>query len=109
MRLFQNCGLMPSYVTRLNQLAPPGVTFKERRGIFLDDRFGALHLLKPVLENGPDAFLACGNDEMMQRQWARENGLPAKSSLDDILLAQIEHHRAEIFYNLDPVRFASSF
>jgi hypothetical protein len=27
----------------------------------------------------------------------------------DILLAQIEHHRSEVFYNLDPMRFASAF
>jgi hypothetical protein len=109
MRLFQNCGLMPSYVERLNELAPPGSTFDARRRIFLHDRFCALHFLKPVLDNDADAFLACGNDEVMQRQWARENGLPATSSLDDILLAQIEHHRTEILYNLDPVRFPSSF
>jgi Glycosyl transferases group 1 len=109
MRLFQNCGVMPSYVARLNELISPGSTFDARRRIFLDDRFCALHFLKPVLDNDADAFLACGNDEVMQRQWARENGLSAKSSLDGILLAQIEQHRTEILYNLDPVRFASSF
>ena len=58
MRLFQNCGLMPSYVARLNALAPSGSGFATRREIFIDDRFGALHFLKPVLENDTDAFLA---------------------------------------------------
>lgn len=109
MRLFQNCGLTPSYIAHLNGLIPSAATFDERRGSFLDDRFGALHLLKPVLEQDATSFLACGNDERMQRLWARENGLPGKSSLEDILLAQIEHHRTEILYNLDPVRFPSSF
>jgi hypothetical protein len=108
MRLFQNCGLSPSYVARLNELAPAAVGFEERRRIFLDDRFGALHLLQPVLDHDSNAFLACGNDERMQRQWARENGAPAKASLEDILLAQIEHHRSEVLYNLDPVRFPSA-
>ena len=28
---------------------------------------------------------------------------------ENILLAQIEHHRTEVFYNLDPVRYPSSF
>ena len=42
-------------------------------------------------------------------QWARENGIGEKVSLDDILLQQIEHHRTEVFYNLDPVRFPSTF
>jgi hypothetical protein len=109
MRLFQNCGLTPSYQIHLEGLAPPGTVFDVRRRIFLEDRFGALHLLRPVLDHDPTSFLACGNDESMQRQWAHENGIAAKSSLEDILLAQIEHHRTEILYNLDPVRFPSSF
>jgi hypothetical protein len=108
-RLFQNCGVMPPYLKRLDELAPPEITFNERRRVFLDDRFGALHLLKPVLDQDADAFLACGNDEVMQRQWARENGMKERASLEEILLAQIERHRTEIFYNLDPVRYPSSF
>jgi Glycosyl transferases group 1 len=109
MRLFQNCGLTPSYVAHLNKLAPSGATFDGRHRAFLDDRFGALHFLKPVIDKEAASFLACGNDDRTQRLWARENGLPAKSSLEDILLTQIEHHRTEILYNLDPVRFPSSF
>jgi len=109
MRLFQNSGLMPSYVAYLDELAPPRCTFDERRRAFLDDRFGALHLLKPILDGDPDSFLTCGGDEKMQRQWARENGLRSRSRLEDILLAQIEHHRTEIFYNLDPLRFPCLF
>jgi Glycosyl transferases group 1 len=109
MRLFQNSGLMPSYEPRLDELAPQRGTFDERRRAFLDDRFGALHLLKPILDRDPDSFLTCGNDKKMQRQWARENGMRGRPSPEDILLGQIEHHRTEIFYNLDPVRYPSSF
>ncbi len=109
MRLFQNCGLTPSYIAHLNELAPRALCFDERRRMFLDDRFGALHLLKPVLDHDAASFLACGNDERMQRRWAHENGMSTRSSLADILLAQIEYHRTEILYNLDPVRFPSSF
>jgi hypothetical protein len=29
--------------------------------------------------------------------------------LEDILLAQIEHHSAEVFYNLDPIRYGGDF
>src|SRR6202012_4764776 len=39
----------------------------------------------------------------LQRAWAREQGMPDTSTLDDILLAQIEAHRAEVFYNGDPI------
>jgi glycosyl transferase family 1 len=109
MRLFQNSGLYPSYLARLNQLSSRARGFEERRRIFLADRFGALHFLKPVLEGDSDAFFTNGDDEILQRHWARENGLRGRPPLEDILLAQIEHHRTEVFYNLDPVRYPSSF
>jgi hypothetical protein len=109
MRLFQNSGLYPSYLARLNKLAPETLGFEERRRIFLDDRFGALHFLQPVLNGDAEAFFTNGDDDILQRQWARENGIRANSSLDDILLAQIESHQTEIFYNMDPVRYPSTF
>jgi hypothetical protein len=109
MRLFQNSGLYPSYLTHLNRLAGGAASFAERRRIFLDDRSGALHFLKPVLDADADAFFTNADDEILQRFWAREQGLPADTSLENILLAQIEQHRTEVFYNLDPMRYPSSF
>src|ERR1700729_2280902 len=103
MRFFQNSSLYPSYLARLDQLAPATLSFEERRRIFLNDRYGALHFLQPVLNDDPDAFFTNGDDEILQRQWARGNGMRNKESLENILLAQIEHHRTEVFYNLDPV------
>ncbi|HEY2526638.1 MAG TPA: glycosyltransferase [Xanthobacteraceae bacterium] len=35
--------------------------------------------------------------------------MSSRSSLEQILLAQIEHHRTEVFYNLDPIRYPSDF
>ncbi|WP_246776320.1 glycosyltransferase [Bradyrhizobium sp. CCBAU 53351] len=101
--------MYPSYRPRLNQLAASTQSFEERRRVFLHDRFGALHLLQPVLDGNADAFLTCANDGLLQRRWAREHGVGLKGAPEDILLAQIEHHRTEVFYNLDPVAFPSSF
>ncbi|MBV8919005.1 MAG: glycosyltransferase family 1 protein, partial [Bradyrhizobium sp.] len=56
MRLFQNGGLYPSYLPRLNALARGASGFEARRRAFLDDRFGALHFLAPVLEGDAQAF-----------------------------------------------------
>jgi len=109
MRLFQNSGLYPSYLGYLNRLARDATSFAERRRIFMEDRFGALHALQPVLDGAPEAFFTNADDEVLQRLWARENGLPAKATLEDILLAQIEQHRTEVFYNSDPIRYPSSF
>jgi hypothetical protein len=109
MRVFQNSGLYPSYLARLNKLAPRALSFEERRRIFLGDRFGALHFLKPILEDDRNAFFTNGDDFILQRKWACEKGIAKKTSLEKILLAQIEHHRTEVFYNLDPVRYPSAF
>jgi hypothetical protein len=109
MRLFQNGGVYISYLRRLNVQAPETLSFDERRRIFLNDRYNALHILQPVLEDDHTAFFTNGDDDILQRQWARENGIRAEASLEDILLAQIEYHRTEVFYNLDPVRFPSAF
>jgi hypothetical protein len=109
MRVFQNSGLYPSYLTHLNRFARDVTSFAERQRVFLDDRFGALHFLKPVLDGDADAFFTNADDEILQQLWAREHGLPAKTSPDNILLAQIEQHRTEVFYNMDPMRYPSSF
>jgi hypothetical protein len=109
MRLFQNSALYPAYRVRLRQLTAGCRTFTEVRQVCLADRFGAPHLLQPVLEGEPDAFFTNGDDEPMQRLWAREQGMAASQGLEEILLAQVEHHRTEVFYNLDPMRFGSSF
>src|SRR6266446_910262 len=109
MRLFQNSALYPSYLPCLNMLAREASGFEERRRVFLDDRFGAPHFLQPVLDLDPRAFFTNGDDDILQRQWASENGLRSSASLEDILLGQIEHHNTEVFYNLDPIRYPSSF
>jgi hypothetical protein len=109
MRLFQNLGLYPSYLPRLNTMAREASGFEARRRVFLNDRFGAPHVLGPVLEGDANAFFSSGDDEILQRQWARENGLRAGAPLEEILLSQIEQHKTEVFYNLDPIRYASAF
>ncbi|WP_295640763.1 glycosyltransferase [uncultured Methylibium sp.] len=111
MRLFQNSGLYPSYVPRLRALVASGGarSFADQRRVFLSDRFGAAHFLQPVLAEESSAFFTNADDDVLQQTWAREHGLPADTSTEDILLAQIEHHRTEVFYNLDPMRFGSSF
>jgi hypothetical protein len=108
-RLFQNFGLYPSYRPRLARLTAGLESFAAARDAFLADRYGASHLLKPVLDGDPAAFFTNGDDESLQRLWAKEQGMPGEPALDAILLAQIEHHRTEVFYNLDPMRYGSDF
>lgn len=109
MRLFQNCGISPAYRARLATLVDSRSSFSGQQEVFLADRYGAAHLLQPVYEADGSAFFTNGDDDILQRAWASENSLPATASLADILLAQIEHHRTEVFYNLDPTRYDGAF
>ncbi|TIM37568.1 MAG: glycosyltransferase family 1 protein, partial [Mesorhizobium sp.] len=109
MRLFQNSGIAPSYRPRLAGLVAGIGEFEQQKEAFLNDRYGAAHILLPVLDRRPEAFFTNGDDESLQRAWARKNGMAEDSPLADILLAQIEHHRTDIFYNLDPFRYDAAF
>jgi hypothetical protein len=108
-RLFQNSGIYPGYRQRLDKLSEGFKRFADRRATFLADRYGACHFLKPVLDGGPESFFTNGDDEVLQNFWAVEHGLPSNASLEGILLGQIEEHRTEVFYNLDPMRYGSDF
>ena len=46
--LFQNAGIAQGYRARLDALASGATGFEARRRVFLDDRYGACHLLWPV-------------------------------------------------------------
>jgi hypothetical protein len=99
---------MASYKVKLAELCTGVEGFAARRDVFLNHRYGASHLLKPVLEGAENAFFTNGDDEALQWSWAKENGLKTRN-LDDVLLAQIEAHRTEVFYNLDPGRYGGAF
>lgn len=109
MRIFQNLGIPPSYEPRLAALRAGRTTYHHLYAAFLNDRYAASHVLKPVLEGDTSSFLSVGNDIPLQLAWAREHGLRESAKPEEILLAQIENHRAEVVYNLDPLRFDSSF
>lgn len=106
-KVFQNFDVYPQYLKRMHtRLSTQDykVIWKE----LLDDRFLALHMLHPIL-NSIEGSFAVGRDEPSQRSWARESGLSSTVSLDEILLAQIEESGADVFYNLDPLRFDNKF
>ena len=109
MRMFQNGETPPSYRKRVKKLTANAATFEATRQVLLDDRFATAHFLKPILDGVESAFFADGDAEYNQRLWAHENGLAQTFNLDQILLAQVEDHRTEVFYNLDPMRFVDDF
>lgn len=108
-RIFQNGSIYPLYANQLRDEQRGTKRFDALLSAFLDGRFDAPHILQPVYLKDAETFFTVGGLEWLQRAWARENGLKQSATLDDILLAQVEHHSAEIFYNTDPTRFGAEF
>jgi hypothetical protein len=75
----------------------------------LNCRESAAHILSPIYEKKEWAFFTNGDDDLVQRIWAREHGISGRASLSDILKAQLEEHRSEVFYNLDITSFERGF
>ena len=109
MRIFQASSLPPDYLVSLSGRPGKQESFAARSRRIVEDGYGSAHLLLPVVRGEATAFFANGNDHFGQNLWAKENGLPVGTSEQSILLAQIEAHRTEVFYSLDPLRYGSGF
>ena len=109
MRLFQNARYYPSLRPKVRELTKNVSTFAGQIAAFLNFRESAAHILLPVDQRAEWAFFTNGDDEDVQRVWAREHGLNSRTSLGEILKAQIEDHRADVFYNLDATGWGADF
>jgi hypothetical protein len=109
MRLFQNSRYYPSLRPKLRELTRNASTFAAKIDSFINFREAGCHILLPVDQRAEWAFFTNGDDAEIQRVWAREHGLSSRASLGDILRAQIEEHRTDVFYNLDATGWASDF
>ena len=94
---------------RYRELAKGQTSFAGHIGTFLDFRQNAMHILSPIQERAEWAFFTNGDDVEVQKLWAKEQGLAARTSMGDILKAQIEHHRADVLYNMDTTGWKSEF
>lgn len=109
MRLFQNARYYPSLRPEVRELTKNYSTFADKIGAFLNFRESAAHILLPVEQRADWAFFTNGDDSDIQKVWAREHGLKANASLEAVLRAQIEDHRADVFYNLDATGWGKDF
>ena len=109
MRVFQNIFVYPSFVKQLSAQVGRRQNFAERHASFLASRYCAVHYLQPPSDGGVSVFLTSAADPVMQGAWAREHGLRKDAKSDDILLAQIEEHRTEVFYTQNPAFYGPAF
>jgi hypothetical protein len=108
-RLFQNARYYPSLRPKIRELTRNFSTFAGQIDAFLNFRESAAHILLPIDQRAEWAFFTNGDDGDVQRVWAQEHGLSSRASLDQILKAQIEEHRADVFYNLDATGWGADF
>jgi hypothetical protein len=110
MRLFQTSSYGDRYLHYFNSkdAISHDVGFANRRKALLADRYEATHILKPVYYDDASTFFTICDDVTLQLAWAREHHFPS-INLTEILLAQIEEHKADVLYQLDPIRYPSSF
>ncbi len=109
MRLFQNCRYYPSLRPKFRELAKGRSTFAGHMEVLLNFRENAAHILLPVDQRAEWTFVTFGDDAEVQRLWARERGMGPRATLEEILKAQIEEHRADVFYNMDATGWGSGF
>jgi hypothetical protein len=109
MRLFQLITFGSPYLSYFNRRHAVEHDHARRMKALLDDRYGNAHLLEPVVSGDPSAFFSVADDEPSQQAWARAHGLPRKTAAEDIVLAQVESHRADVLYNITPLLYDSRF
>jgi glycosyltransferase involved in cell wall biosynthesis len=108
-RLFQNSRYYPSLRPKIRELTSKFPTFAAKIDAFIRFREAGCHTLLPVDQQAEWAFFTNGDDPDIQRVWGREHGLSPRASRADILRAQIEEHRADVFYNIDATGWAGDF
>ena len=110
MKIFQAVKFYKPYLDNFNYRFPELIksSFESRIKMLIRDRFMDLHVLKPVLDGCPLASFSVANDDALMRSWAQAHGLRT-TNRNEILLAQIEESRAEVFYTLHPKVFNGDF
>ncbi|PXX97661.1 glycosyltransferase family protein [Halomonas sp. LBP4] len=108
LRVFQVGNIYGAHLARLKCRLDSLEQFEAVHKTILNDIPQTL-LLAPAIEGSSEYFLCFPQYERGLRLWAREQGMPEKVSSEDILLAQIEHHRSEVFYTINASRHSKAF
>ena len=110
MRVFQFHYCYPAYFDYLakRHADVSDMSFERRLALLLEHRYNAVHILEPIYRRDPELGVTVANDPLLQGKWAAEHGMTSRD-LTVILLAQIEEHRAEVVYSLDPIHWDSAF
>ena len=95
------------YFEKKYLLSRKDYSFKEHIKLLIEDRFFAVHILKPILEFDCSSFFTIWDYGTLQIKWAKEKGWN-ETNLKKILFAQIEEFKPDVFYTNNPNVFESS-
>lgn len=99
--------LWPYYSTYLDAFyagnaLPEDMSFADHRKAIIDDHFGWAGDFSTFMNrNGVEAELYIGNDERLQRKWAKENGYTSYSDInweERIALEQIRRYQPDVLW-----------
>jgi hypothetical protein len=107
MKIFQTLHAYPPYVPFFEaKYKVDDLSYEEHRKALIEDRFYALHILKPCLDLTSNGFYTIWDYEKLQHKWAREKGWN-ETDLKKILLAQIEDFNPDVFYTFSSDSFST--
>lgn len=107
MRIFQTLHAYPPYIPFFEKkYKVDDLSYEEHRKLLIEDRFYALHILKPCLDMTSEGFYTIWDYEKLQHKWAREKGWD-ETNLEKILLAQIEDFNPDVFYTFSSDNFSA--
>ncbi|RFP88238.1 glycosyltransferase family 1 protein [Rhodobacteraceae bacterium 63075] len=108
MRVFQVGNIYPAHLDHLQPRLVRCANEDDANAVILTDVPQA-QLLAICISNNPDGRLCFPQYEKGLRLWAIDNGLSPDTTPEDILLAQIEDHRSEVFYSVNSTRHSEAF
>ncbi|MFG6500823.1 glycosyltransferase [Sulfitobacter sp. 1A15106] len=108
MRVFQVGNIYPAHLDQLQPRLANCENEDATNAVILSDVPQA-QLLAICISKNPDGRLSFPQYEKGLRHWASDNGLSSDTTLDEILLAQIENHRSEVFYSVNSARHSETF
>lgn len=107
MKVFQILHRYDPYIPYFeNKYDVEDLSYEEHRKLLIQDRFYGLHLLEPCLDVNSNSFYTMWNYEKLQLKWAREKGWN-ETDLKEIIYAQIEDKKPDVFYSGSPTLFSN--
>lgn len=105
MKLFQVGNIYPQHLHQLEpELRMLSSEEESNRAILAD--IALAQILLPAMSSDHAGRICFPQYETGLRNWAKKKGMTKSTKIEEIILAQIEDHKAEVFYSVNATRHA---